>query len=212
MGACFGLQPMKTPICSGHCAAVAATSARDAERAIAALRKIGKPFRDTVSARAFTRLQSEHDDDSPRGRKYYMTGGLVQSLTPPLLAHAVECIQRPGAEMGKISITQQGGAVARVPVTETAFANRSASHTVVLRAAWDDPAHAEARTAWQKETWKGFAPHTRGIYANLNLGDADPRVIGAYGPNLPRLMDLKTKFDPKNLFQLNPNIKPRASG
>jgi FAD/FMN-containing dehydrogenase len=187
-------------------------SARDAERDVALLRRIAKPFRDTVSARPFTQLQSEFDDESPRGRKYYMTGGLVQSLTPPVLAHAIEAIQHPGAEMGKISITQHGGAVARVPVSATAFANRSASHTVVLRAAWDDPAHAEARTAWQKESWKGFAPHTRGIYANLNLGDADPRVIGAYGPNLPRLVDLKTRFDPKNLFQLNPNIKPRTSG
>jgi len=98
-----------------------------------------------------------------------------------------------------------------VPAESTAFANRSASHTVVLRAAWDDPAYAPVRTAWQKETWKGIAPFTEGVYANLNLGDADPRTVNAYGPNLPRLMDIKTRFDPKNLFHLNPNIKPRAA-
>jgi FAD/FMN-containing dehydrogenase len=181
-----------------------------AERDVAALRKIGKPIRDNVGARSFVRLQSEHDDDSPRGRGYYMNGGQVQSIAPALLAHAVECIQRPGAELGKISITQQGGAVRRVPAEATAFANRSASHTVVLRGAWDDPAHAPARTAWQKETWKGIAPFTEGVYANLNLVDADPRTVNAYGPNLARLRDLKTRFDPKNLFHLNPNIKPRT--
>ena len=189
-----------------HCGEPAA-----AERDLALLRKIGKPIRDTVGMRAFTRLQSEHDDTSPRGRGYYMTGGLTQKLTPQLLDHAVQAIQQPGAELGKISITQHGGAIARVPVEQTAFANRSASHNTVLRAAWDDPAHAEARTHWQKETWKGLVPHTQGAYANLNLGAADPRIVGAYGPNLPRLMELKTKYDPKNLFRLNPNIKPHGS-
>jgi FAD/FMN-containing dehydrogenase len=185
--------------------------AGDAARHVEALRKLGKPLRDNVGARPFVRLQSEHDGDSPHGRGYYVTGGLVQSLTPALIAHAVECIQRPGAELGKISITQHGGAMARVSPSATAFANRSASHTVVLRGAWDDRTHAPARTAWQKEAWKGFAPHTQGTYANLNLGDADPRVLGAYGANLPRLVDIKTRFDPKNLFHLNPNIKPRAT-
>lgn len=185
--------------------------AASAERDVAALRKLGKPMRDNVSARPFVTLQSEHDDDSPRGRGYYTTGGLVQSLSSPLLAHVVECIQRPGAELGKISITQHGGTIKRVASQATAFANRSASHTVVLRGAWDDRAHAPARTAWQKETWKGIAPFTEGVYANLNIGDADPRVVNAYGPNLARLTDIKTRFDPKNLFHLNPNIKPRSA-
>jgi FAD/FMN-containing dehydrogenase len=185
--------------------------ARRAGKDVAALRKLGKPIRDTVGARPFATLQSEHDVDSPHGRSYYMTGGLVQSLKPALLTQVVECIQRPGAEMAKISITQHGGAIGDVPVDATAFANRSASHTVVLRASWNDRSHAKMRTEWQKETWKTIAPFTQGIYANLNFGDADPRIVGAYGPNLPRLMELKTRFDPKNLFHLNPNIKPRAA-
>jgi FAD/FMN-containing dehydrogenase len=182
-----------------------------ADKAVEVLRKLARPLRDTVGARPFVDLQSEHDAESPHGRAYYTTGGLVQSLTPALLAHAIDSIQRPGAELGRISITQHGGAMSRVSPSATAFANRSASHTVVLRASWNDRAYAPARTAWQKETWKGFAPHTEGTYANLNLGEADPRVIGAYGPNLPRLVDIKTRFDPKNLFHLNPNIKPRAT-
>jgi hypothetical protein len=156
-------------------------------------------------------LQSEHDGDSPHGRGYYMNGGLVQAVSPALVAHVVESIQRPGAELGKISVTQHGGAIARVPVDATAFANRSATHNVVVRGAWDNPADAAVRTAWQKETWKGVAPHSSALYANLNIGDADPRTVSAYGPNLARLQDLKTKYDPRNFFRLNPNIKPRGA-
>jgi FAD/FMN-containing dehydrogenase len=183
---------------------------RAAARDIAAVRKLGKPSSENIGARAFVKLQSDHDGDSPHGRSYYMSGGLVQGLSSQLLDHVVECIQQPGAELGKISLTQHGGAIASVAPTATAFANRTASHNAVIRAAWDDPRNAAKCTAWQKETWKGIVPHTQGLYANLNLGDADPRIIAAYGPNLRRLRELKAKYDPKNFFRLNPNIPPAA--
>jgi FAD/FMN-containing dehydrogenase len=183
--------------------------ARAAEKDIEAFRRIGKPIRDTVGARPFVTLQSEHDDDSPRGRCYYTTGAGVTALEPALLDHAVRSIQEPGAELGKISITQCGGAIARVPTSATAYASRNAAFSVVLRAAWEHAEHADARTAWQKETWKGFEPFARSIYANLNLGEGDPRLLRAYGPNMKRLVDLKTQYDPTNLFHLNPNVPPR---
>jgi hypothetical protein len=186
--------------------------ARAAQKDIEAIRKAGKVIRDTVGARPFVTLQSEHDADSPHGRCYYTTGAGVTALPPALLDHAVRSIQEPGAELGKISITQGGGAIARVPTAATAYASRNATFAVILRGAWDQAEHAAARTAWQKETWKGFEPFARSIYANLNLGQGDPRLLSTYGPNTERLVDLKTRYDPTNLFHLNPNIPPRPIG
>lgn len=199
-----GGRRLRVNVC--HCG-----DARVAERDIAELRALGKLIHDDVASRPYIRVQSQHDDDSPHGRSYYMSGGLVQSVEPALLDQAIERMKHPSATFGKISITQHGGAIARVPVEATAFANRSASHNIVLRAAWDDASSAQAGTTWQKETWKGIEPFTSGTYANLNLKDADPRIVGAYGPNLARLTEIKTRFDPKNLFHLNPNIKPRGA-
>ncbi len=54
--------------------------------------------------------------------------------------------------------------------------------------------------------------HNSGVYANLNLVDADPRLVAAYGANTRRLVDLKTQYDPTNLFHMNPNIPPRSAG
>jgi FAD/FMN-containing dehydrogenase len=189
-----------------HCGD-AASAARD----IAAIRKFGKPVRDTVAEKSWVRVQSEYDGDSPPGRGYYMSGGRITKLLPVMLDHAVESIKQPGAELGKISLTQHGGVSARRPTASTAYASRDASHNFVVRASWELPAQAAARTAWQKDTWKGFAPYSTGLYANLNAAEADVRARSAYGENLERLVNVKTQYDPRNLFHLNPNITPRPA-
>jgi hypothetical protein len=141
-----------------------------------------------------------------------MSGAGVAAIEPSLLDHSVRSIQEPGAELGKISITQVGGAIARVATEATAYANRQATFNPVVRASWDKAEDAAARTAWQKSTWKGFEPFVRGVYANLSGGTGDPKVLAAYGSNMNRLVDLKTQYDPTNLFHLNPNIPPRPPG
>jgi hypothetical protein len=188
-----------------HCGD-AASAARD----IGFIRKFGKPMRDTVAEKPWVVVQSEHDGDSPHGRGYYMSGGKITKLLPAMLDHAVESIKQPGAELGKVSLTQHGGAAGRRPSSATAYPSRDASHNFVVRASWDDPKQAAARTAWQKQTWAGFAPYSQGLYANLNAGDANVKARSAYGENLERLVEVKTKYDPRNLFHLNPNIVPRS--
>jgi len=189
-----------------HCGD-AASAAKD----IATIRKFGKAAHDNVAEKPWVVVQSEHDGDSPHGNGYYMSGGRITKLIPAMLDHAVESIKLPGAELGKVSLTQHGGASARRPATSTAYASRDASHNFVVRASWEDPKQAAARTAWQKQTWKGFEPYSVGLYANLNAAEANVKARSAYGDNLERLVEVKTQYDPKNLFHLNPNITPRAA-
>jgi FAD/FMN-containing dehydrogenase len=189
-----------------HCGD-AASAAKD----VANIRKFGKVARDNVAEKPWVVVQSEHDVDSPHGRGYYMSGGRITKLIPAMLDNAVDCIKLPGAELGKVSLSQHGGASARRPATSTAYASRDASHNFVVRGAWDDPKQAAARTAWQKQTWKAFEPYSVGLYANLNAGEINVKARSAYGDNLERLVEIKTKYDPKNLFHLNPNITPRSA-
>jgi FAD/FMN-containing dehydrogenase len=184
--------------------------AGSAARDLAAIRKFGKSVHDDVAEKSWVAVQSEYDAEAPHGRGYYMSGGRVTQLLPAMLDHAVESIKLPGAELGKVSLTQHGGAAARRPANSTAYASRDASHNFVVRASWQDPKEAPARTAWQKRTWKGFEPYSVGLYANLNAAEANIKERSAYGENLERLVEIKTRFDPKNLFHLNPNITPRA--
>ena len=189
-----------------HCGD-AASAAKD----IAMIRKFGKVVRDNVAEKPWLVVQSEHDGESPHGRGYYMSGGRITKLIPAMLDNAVESIKLPGAELGKVSLTLHGGAGARTPAASTAYAQRDASHNFVVRASWAEPTQAAARTAWQKQTWKAFEPYSVGLYANLNAGETDVKARSAYGDNLERLIEVKTRYDPKNLFHLNPNITPRAA-
>jgi hypothetical protein len=109
-----------------------------------------------------------------------------------------------------VSTQHAGGAIARVKPEATAFAQRRIQHNLFLLSVWDDPALSDAVGEWQRATWKTIEPHTRGFYVNeYNVDDA-ARLRTTYGDNYARLVDLKTKYDPDNLFRLNANVAPKA--
>ncbi len=185
---------------------------KSAERAIDRLRKVRRPIQDSVAPSAYVKLQSEHDDLSPHGRSYYTTGMYAHRLEPALIAHCIERMQEPAAGMAKISFTQNGGAISRVPSDQTGFANRSPMHTLVVRASWDNRDEAETKIAWARATAAGLERFNEGAYANLTHAEKQSRVRLLYGSNLERLIELKTLYDSTNLFRLNPNIEPRKTG
>jgi FAD/FMN-containing dehydrogenase len=106
-------------------------------------------------------------------------------------------------------LQQVGGAIARVPVTETPYVNRDALYECFPISIWDDPADDEGRIRWARDLWGAMRPFsTGGVYAN-NLGhEGTDRIHAAYGENYPRLVAVKNKYDPANFFRLNQNVRP----
>ncbi len=101
------------------------------------------------------------------------------------------------------------GAATRVAPGATAYPHRTGIHMGIY-SLWTDLAHKEANVTWVRQTWdaiQSFVPG--GVYVN-ELGDdeGEDRVRQAYAGNYARLATLKAKYDPRNLFQLNANIKP----
>ena len=108
---------------------------------------------------------------------------------------------------------QVGAAIARVPLSDTAYACRDALYDCFPIAIWDDPREDEANLSWVRSMWAALRPFsTGGVYVN-NLGEEGPdRVRDAYGSNYERLVQLKNPYDPENIFSLNQNIRPTVIG
>jgi hypothetical protein len=102
-----------------------------------------------------------------------------------------------------------GGAVARIPLTDTPYANRDALFDCFPISIWDDPEKDVTHIRWARELWEAMQPFsTGGVYAN-NLGEeGTERIAAAYRENYARLLALKNKYHPTNFFRLNQNINP----
>jgi FAD/FMN-containing dehydrogenase len=101
------------------------------------------------------------------------------------------------------------GAVSQVDPTATAFPFREPGYNLVLTGQWSDPADTAVNVAWVRDTFAALEPYTAPQgYVNYLGDDESARVASAYGPNLDRLVEIKRRYDPDNLFRLNHNIDP----
>lgn len=177
----------------------------EGEKELAALRSFGQPTEDTVGMMDYLTIQTQFDGALGPGQRNYIKTGMVKEFTPGLIDAMVEGFAvDPHTEL---FFHTAGGAVARVGDTDTAFPHREAITMIGIGAVWTDPAEDKQRIGELKRRWALVEPHTGGFYANLREESAS-RIEQNYGPNYDRLVSLKNKYDPTNLFRLNPNIKP----
>jgi len=180
------------------------------DQVLAPLRQIRKPIRDTVAPAPYVQLQASGDEGIAHGHKYYIKGGFVQKTTPALIDAILATIADANLPVVQVVVLPQGGgAYARVKQGTTAFAQRAAPHNMFVFSRWDDPALSDTVVNWGRGAWKKLEPQTHGFYVNEFNDDGD-RMKATYGANYDRLVALKTKFDPNNLFRLNANVPPAA--
>lgn len=187
-------------------------SVAEGEKVIAPLRSIRKPTADNVKPQPYVKLQSSTDETLKHGLRYYLKAGFVPKATPGFIDTILGIIDAANLpQVQAVSIPQGGGAIARVKTGATAFAQRAADHNAFLFTRWTDPAMNEPVAAWIRTAWAQLEPHTHGFYVNeFNAEDA-ARISTTYGPNFARMVALKTKYDPNNLFRLNANVAPRKA-
>jgi len=103
-----------------------------------------------------------------------------------------------------------GGAVARVGADDTAFGSRDAEYNLLILGISNDPGLDAANKDWARGLWKSVQPYsTGGVYVNYMDHDESGRIGDAYGStHYARLVELKKRYDPGNLFRLNQNIAP----
>jgi hypothetical protein len=123
----------------------------------------------------------------------------------------VEAFEASPSPMSGLVIEHFHGEVTRVDPTATAFPHRQPGYNLAITGEWLDPADSDANIRWVRETFAALEPYMAPqVYVNYLGDDADDvaRTRNAYGPNYERLVELKRRYDPENLFRLNQNIDP----
>jgi FAD/FMN-containing dehydrogenase len=182
---------------------------QSAERALAPLRKLGTPMVDTVKAMDYAAVQRSGDVTDPRANGTYLKGGFTAEIKPALIDAIIDGFQPHPARSTVIFFQQGGGAVGRVSSSATAFAHRYARQTMITVVGWRMQDDGAPHVAWIKDYWTKLQPYTYGFYINAMAGDESDKVINEnYRENYPRLVTVKNRYDPGNLFRLNANVQP----
>lgn len=185
----------------------------DLERVLDSLRKVAPVARD-LGAKTVRYVDHQKQSDTAAARRVhgYLKSGFVNALDETFVAAVIEAMNDPSTPpLMPIVMPQAGGAIARISPTATAFPHRGAAYAVLFDLQWSDPAQGDRIVAWARATWKRIEPSMRGVYVNFTSSeDAQSRIREAYGANYPRLVEIKRKYDPDNLFRLNTNIDPAA--
>jgi hypothetical protein len=135
----------------------------------------------------------------------------VNSVDLPAAKTIYDYLSRSDAGMRVAQLRALGGAFGRVPADATAFAHRSKPMLVNVAAFYEGDADREVRRTWVTEFAHALQPHDDGAYVGFLADDGPARIRSAYpGATWDRLAEIKTVYDPMNLFRLNQNIAPAA--
>lgn len=182
------------------------------QKATSGLRGIGKPIADVVGPVPFAAWQQAFDPLLAPGARNYWKSHDFTELSDRAAEIVTEAIRElPGPEC-EIFIGHVGGAAGRVAQNATAFPQRSSHFVMNVHARWRDPAMDRACIGWARGLYEAAKPYAAGTaYVNFMPEDEVDRVEAAYGGNYQRLLEIKQRYDPLNLFRMNQNLRPKQS-
>jgi FAD/FMN-containing dehydrogenase/pimeloyl-ACP methyl ester carboxylesterase len=186
-----------------------------ADEALAPIRALGGAVVDLLRRQPYTAVQSYLDGSDPKGEHYYWKTEFAAELSDGLLAAwldlAAECPIRE-AQLGFLHL---GGALNERAPDDGVVGNRDARFACGLLGKWSpaDP-EADAHRRWIRDAWTRLRPFSTGAtYINFQTADeGEDRIRATYGANFDRLVEVKRRYDPGNLFRSNRNVRPGAGG
>jgi FAD/FMN-containing dehydrogenase len=181
----------------------------EGESVLKPLHDVAPVVAEHVGPMPYPALNSAFDALVPPGLQHYWKANFVTELTDESIEAHLEHGPKVPAVNSTVHIYPINGACHRVASDETAFAYRDANFATVIAGMWPDPGQNEANIKWVREYYEATAPHSEeGGYINFMAGDDQDRIRANYKGNYDRLVEIKRKYDPGNVFRVNQNIKP----
>jgi hypothetical protein len=188
----------------------------EGERVLKPLRAFGSPLADQIVPISYTAAQKLVDTFYPPRLQNYWKASFLKAISDAAIDTIVAyCTNRPSPICHGLIEHMLGGMASRIDREATAFNHRDMQYSFMSLGVCTDPAEAERCVRWAREFWEAMQPClTSSVYVNYLGQEADEgaeRIKAAYGTEkYRRLVALKNKYDPTNLFRLNQNIKPTA--
>jgi hypothetical protein len=180
-----------------------------AEADIRSVRELGTPLLDGIGPKSYVDQNRQIDDNFPPGALNYWKSAFFTDLSDAAAQVLIERFEQCPSPMTACVLESMGGAASRVASTATAYPHREPGHNLLILSQWADPADTEPNIAWTRDTFEALQPHMADRrYVNYLSADDAGYTRDAYGSNYERLVELKRRYDPHNIFHLNQNIDP----
>jgi hypothetical protein len=181
----------------------------DAGPHLESLRRLGDVQGEHIALQPYTAWQQAFDPLlTPGARNYWKSHNFIQ-----LGDDALDCIttyagRLPSTE-SEIFVGLIDGASNRIPSDAMAYAHRDARFVMNVHTRWRSPADDAMCIEWARQFFRASAPFaSAGAYVNFMTEEEGTRVAAAYGSNYARLVEVKRRYDPQNVFHINQNIAP----
>ena len=189
-----------------HCGSLA-----EGEAGTRPIKGFSSPVVDTIGPASYADTNTLiFDAGFPRGARNYWKSSFLSELSDAAIDAFIAQFRVCPSPMSGLVLEHFHGAATRVGVDETAFPQRRESYNLLVVSQWLDPKDDEKNIAWARATYDTLHPHmARESYANYQTDDQTQDALErVYGPNYTRLVALKNRLDPTNLFHLNNNVRP----
>jgi FAD/FMN-containing dehydrogenase len=181
---------------------------KEGEKLIDPLRGFGEPYGEHIGAMPYAQWQQAFDPLlTPGARNYWKSHNFTQ-LSDDALDSIIEFAGKLPSSQCEIFVGLIEGVANRVPSDAMAYGHRDAKFVLNVHGRWNEAAQDKTCIAWARAFFEASKPYaSAGAYVNFMTEDEGDRVAAAYGANYVRLKQIKKKYDPKNIFHNNQNIK-----
>jgi hypothetical protein len=162
-----------------------------------------------VGAQPYAQWQQAFDPLLTPGARNYWKSHNFTELSDGALQQMIEFAGKLPSPQCEIFLGQVAGAANEVAPDATAYVGRDAKFVMNVHGRWDSEAEDEKCIRWSRDFFTATAPFaSSGAYVNFMTAEEGNRVAAAYGANYQRLVEVKKKYDPENIFHRNQNIQP----
>ena len=181
----------------------------EADEIFKPIKSFGSPLLYGIQPMPFPALQSAFDALYPPGLQWYWRADFVNELSDEAIKEHIAFGQKLPTMHSTMHLYPINGAVHRKAELDMAWSFRQANWAEVIVGVDPDPIHNNEIITWTKDYWNALHPFSAGgAYINFMMDEGQERIRATYRNNYDKLVQIKNKYDPENLFRVNQNIVP----